>query len=327
MISHIANKKVLFITTKNIDYIRNVQELNLIKEKATDCRVIGSYSKNYFVRLMTVFFKVFFLRMSQFDTVFIGFAPQFILPLFYWKFKNTFVVIDFFISFFDTLCCDRKKIKSNSPIGKALHRLDKKTLCLADIIISDTKVHGQYFSSEFQVPSEKLFTMYLQADTSIYHPLKRKRPEYLKDKYVVLYFGSMLPLQGVEVVLKAMGLLKEKKELFFFFIGPVTDRHLRNVKPISDNIEYINWLSQEKLAEYIDIADLCLAGHFNASVQKATRTIPGKAYIYEAMNKKIVLGDNSANHERFWESDKVVFAQMGNSKALADVILKQLAER
>lgn len=327
MISYIANKKVLFITTKNIDYIRNVQELNLIKEKATDCRVIGSYSKNYFVRLMVVFFYVLFHRISQFDTVFIGFAPQFVLPFFYWKFKKTIIVIDFFISFFDTLCCDRKKIKADSPIGKVLHHLDKKTLQLADVVISDTKAHGQYFSNEFQISPEKLFTIYLQADTSIFYPQNRKRPEYLKDKYVVLYFGSVLPLQGVEVVLKTMELLKEKKELFFFFIGPVANQHFEKIKPISDNIEYINWLSQEKLAEYIDIADLCLAGHFNAYVQKASRTIPGKAYIYEAMNKKIVLGDNPANHERFRESDKVIFVQMGNSEALVDIILKQFSKR
>ena len=46
-----------------------------------------------------------------------------------------------------------------------------------------------------------------------------------------------------------------------------------------------DWLPQEKLAEYIDMADLCLAGHFNAAVEKASRTIPGKAYIYQAMGK------------------------------------------
>ena len=78
-------------------------------------------------------------------------------------------------------------------------------------------------------------------------------------------------------------------------------------KVISDNVLYFDWLSQDKLAEYIDMADLCLAGHFNKNINKAKRTIPGKAYIYEAMNKPMILGDNSATHELYNEGNKNIY--------------------
>lgn len=265
------------------------------------------------------------MKVSQFDLVWIGFAPQLIFPLF-WKFKKKTIIIDFFISLYDTLCYDRKVLRADSLIGKYLYYLDKATLNKADYVICDTNAHGEYFNREFQVSSRKLLTLYLQADTSIFHPRSKERPEYLKNKYVILYFGSVLPLQGIEIVLKAIDLLKTREQLFFFFIGPLNDS-LMKIRPVSENIQYIDWLSQEELAQYISWSDLCLAGHFNKEVEKASRTIPGKAFIYQAMDKKMILGNNPANRELFAQDEKVIFVEMGDEKALAEAILTRLTDK
>ena len=70
------------------------------------------------------------------------------------------------------------------------------------------------------------------------------------------------------------------------------------------------------------MADLCIAGHFNNTIAKASRTIPGKAYIYDATNKPMILGDNPANHEQFNTSSQYIYVPMGDADALADSILK-----
>ena len=69
-----------------------------------------------------------------------------------------------------------------------------------------------------------------------------------------------------------------------------------------------------------------LAGHFHPTIQKAQRTIPGKAYIYQAMEKPMILGDNPATRELDgrW-TVPVLYVPMGDSRALADCILKQSA--
>lgn len=321
MIPNIKGKKVMFITTKNLDYIRNTQEIRLIKEQAASCTVIGSPDKHYFFRLLSVFFSLLTISASGFDTVFIGFAPQLILPLFRWKFKKNEIIIDFFISMYDTLCHDRRKVKPSGFVGRILHLTDQITLAYADFVICDTNTHGRYFADEFGISPDKLYTLYLQADTSIYHPLPDCKPSHLKDKYVVLYFGSILPLQGASTVLDAMSLLKENKNLFFYFIGPVKGKNIQEICPVSDNIAYIDWLSQEQLAQHIGQADLCLAGHFNAEIAKAGRTIPGKAYIYKSMRKPMILGDNPANRELFCQGPDTAFVEMGSAEALADAIL------
>lgn len=318
--SLLEKKNILFITTKNLDYIRNTQEIKLIADHAASFTIIGSTDKSYPVRLLKVYLKLLFIGTAKFDIIFVGFAPQLILPLFRFKFRNKYIIEDFFISMYDTFCCDRQKIKPLSLPGRFLHHIDCLTLSYGDMIICDTNAHGLYFSEEFSVPSEKLNTLYLEADTHIYTPYSSQRLPHLKDKFVVLYFGSVLPLQGIDVVLGAMELLKNDPRIFFYFIGPIKDSMLLSQKPESDNIEYIDWLSQTDLAQQICQADLCLAGHFNASIEKAKRTIPGKAYIYKAMKKPMILGDNPANHELFDNDPDAIFVEMGNQELLAKTI-------
>lgn len=324
LIEHITDKEVLFITTKNLSYIRNTQEINLLNCHARNCTVIGSSHKSYLIRLINVYFKLLFTSLKDCNMIWVGFAPQLILPLFHHKLCKPDVTLieDFFISMFDTLCNDRKTFAPSGLIGKLLHYIDKITLSYGDHIVCDTKAHSEYFHTEFDAPYKKLCVLYLQADTKIYFPMQLQRPPHLRDKYIVLYFGSVLPLQGCDIVLQAMKNLADKKSLYFYFIGPINTKQYKEQIPLSDNIEYINWLPQEELAKYINYADLCLAGHFNTSIEKAKRTIPGKAYIYQAIKKPMILGDNPANHELFNNDPNAVFVEMGNAAALANTILK-----
>ena len=319
------HKGVLFVTTKNLDYLRNVQEIRLLSEKYDNTDVIGSGSGSYPVRLLAVYTKLLFRDLKGYDKIFVGFAPQLVVPLFKYKLSSCELKIDFFISLLDTLARDRKKISEKGPAGKLCRHFDSETLSCADEVICDTKAHGDFFVKEFGCAPEKIHVLYLEADERIYHPMPQEKPDELKDKYVVLYFGSILPLQGVDVILKAIDICKSDKKLQFIVIGPIKEGM---VKPEGENIEYIPWLSQEELASKIAMADLCLAGHFNDSIDKAKRTIPGKAYIYRAMEKPMILGDNTANHELFDENMAgIYYVGMGRPDLLAEAIRKCAEEK
>ncbi len=314
LIKKIKGQSVLFITTKNLDYLRNTQEIELLKEHAATVHIIGSSSASYPRRLLSVWTKLLLTSMKQYSVVFIGFAPQLIVPFFSCKFRRAFLIEDFFISFYDTLVYDRQKFSPQSLTGRLLYLLDRYTIRRAGLIISDTKAHGHYFASEFS-PKGMQETLYLKADTTIYYP----RPTRPSQGFHVLYFGSVLPLQGLPVILDAIRLLQDKGEIYFTIIGPIPAKWK---KPADSHIRYFSWLSQEALAEEIAGADLCLAGHFHGTIPKARRTIPGKAYIYEAMEKPMILGDNPASRERdtAWKVP-VFYVPMGDSQALADCIL------
>jgi glycosyltransferase involved in cell wall biosynthesis len=290
-----------------------------LKEKGYKVELLYSEGKNYGKRIWDIYRKILCKDMKPYEFIFIGFAPQLILPVFPWKFRKNKVYIDFFISVYDTLVNDRKKIKEKTLAAKLIHRLDQKTLKRADGVIADTKVHKQYFAEEFQVPEKKIKVKYLQADTTIYKPMKVEKAEEWKDKFLVLYFGSILPLQGVEIVLQAVEKLKNEKSIHFLIVGPIKDTI---PKVESDTVTYYDWLPQEELAEKIAMSDLCLAGHFCETIEKANRTIPGKAYIYSAMEKPMILGDTVANHELYKKSDTIAFVPRGNAEKLAQAIMK-----
>lgn len=326
LINVISEKRVLFITSKNLDYIRNSQEIALLQEAAASVQVIGSKEKSYVKRLLFVYKNLHKIKSDDFDVAFVGFAPQLILPFFKGKLRKKPLIIDFFISVYDTMVLDRARLKKGSFVAKLCHRLDERTLELADYIVCDTVAHGNFFIDELGALPEKMHVLYLQADSSYYFPAKdieekdsnssvhmSERSAKEKKPFTVLYFGSILPLQGVNVILEAIGHFVEEDGICFEIIGPIPKDM---ACPQASNIHYISWLSQEELGNHIRQADLCLAGHFSGTIEKAARTIPGKAYIYEACGCPMILGDGPANHEFFTEDARHHFVTMGDAHAL-----------
>ncbi len=322
----ISKKRLLFITTKNLDYIRNSQEILLLQEAAASVQVIGSREKSYPKRLLTVYKSLLKIKSDDYDVAFVGFAPQLILPFFKGKLRKKPLIIDFFISVYDTMVLDRARFKKGSLAAKLCHRLDENTLKAANYIICDTVAHGNFFIDEFGALSKKMHVLYLEADSKYYFPASNTKVKCLdsfthnsdtivknKKPFTVFYFGSILPLQGVDVILEALGRFAEEDGICFEIVGPIPKDMPR---PEASNIHYISWLSQEELGNHIRQANLCLAGHFSGSIGKAARTIPGKAYIYEACGRPMILGDGPANHELFLEDAKHHFVTMGDADAL-----------
>ena len=67
----------------------------------------------------------------------------------------------------------------------------------------------------------------------------------------------------------------------------------------------------------------CLAGHFEPEIDKADRTIPGKAIIYEALGKTMILGDTKANRELFKADDKHIFVPRGNFQRIVEAVINR----
>lgn len=317
----LAGKDTVFVSTKNIDYIRNTQEIELIKKHSHSITIIAFSTKNYLLRVLKVYLHLIpVLFKKNYDILFLGFSPQLLFLLFPFFPKNKLIIIDFFISVYDTLVDDRKKLKEGSILSTLTHWLDTKTIHKADLVIADTQAHGHYFSTEFQFPIEKIETIYITADTSIYQNNNTLTERTKQKHFDVIYFGSILPVQGIEVILEAMKKLKNDPSIKFTIVGPIVKRYNLDTKEFP-NTTFIEWLTQEELALQIANSDLALAGHFSSTIGKANRTIAGKTYIYKAMNKPVILGDSKANRELFKEdSNNNFYVKRGDSVALAEKI-------
>ncbi|WP_051688629.1 glycosyltransferase [Butyrivibrio sp. AE2032] len=259
--------------------------------------------------------------------------------------KKPVLVADMFLSLYDTVILDRKLFRDGWWVADYLRKLDKQVIESADLVLTDTSANAEFLTSLCGAKKEKFETLYLEADEGIYKAKCLGESVPSDDKiYNVLYFGTGLPLQGTDVVLEAFNLVAGDgvyaghedddfetdssashigRDIVCTFVGGPRGIPSKVIKEAADNpnVRLIKWLSQERLAKKIEEADLCIAGHFNLYIDKAARTIPGKAFIYDAMNKPMILGDTRANRELFSEDANHIFVKRGDPKALAEAIL------
>ena len=335
----LRGRKVIYITVKNADYIRTLQFRRVLLECALESLVISSEKAGPISRVFDLRRRLKSIDLSYYDVIIVGFLPQLI-----WKYirkkagrqerlDRPVFVADFFLSLYDTIVLDRKYIGTGNPLSRYLESLDRKVLEDADYVLTDTKADADFFGSEILgYRRSDIEPFYLEAESSIYKAspedektyLATEEAEYLQDKrtFEVLYFGTGLPLQGIDVVIEAYLILARKyegRDIRMTYIGGLDDASQHIVERYSC-IDIMPWLCQEELAARIRRADLCLAGHFAYGDGKQDRTIPGKAFIYEAMNKKMILGDSRANHEIFIEDENHHFVRRGDSEALSKAI-------
>lgn len=328
----LKDRRVLFITPSSIGYIRNKQEKTLLEKTARRVEVIAPKDEHAVtptgvLRILAINLRVLLHGTRGCDAVFVGGLPQLILPFTLFLFRRKILVVDFFISLHDTIVSDRKLVSPRNPVSNLLRALDRFTLARADRVVVDTGEHARYFAAEFGVDARKMTVVHLEADRDIYYPREAKRPDDLRDKFIVFFFGAMNPLQGVEVIAGAARLLEKQEKIVFVIVGPHDKTGDPRLFSGLANVRLAaKWLPQTEVAQHIAMADVCLAGHFSAAVPKAARVIPGKAYSYLAMEKPVILGDNPANRELFSETSRNIhFVRMGDPAALAELILRLAA--
>lgn len=324
LFQYISGKKVIYITVKNSDYIRTSQFERILSKHSSEYYILASNKGNPITRALDLRKKIPHLPLEQYDVIIAGFLPQLIwTPIIKNIGQNQdnskILIADFFLSLYDTVVLDRKYIKPSNPIAKILKIIDRKVLDCADLIVTDTKADAQFFCQEIGGEQNNFETLYLEADTTLYNA---NIPATSHDSRNVLYFGTGLPLQGTDIVLKTYIELSKSSVTppTLIFIGKA-DKKLAAEAASYENIRIISWLPQEELAKAIASADLCLAGHFAAGDGKQNRTIPGKAYIYEAMHKTMILGDSEANHELFKADSMHTFVHRGDFNVLTVAIL------
>lgn len=313
--------KVLFVCGREPEYIRNRIVLRILKRDFQVIEVTDS-SLSFFYRQLKVILKILTNIWRSHDLVFVGFYGYPLLPIIKLLTRKP-IIFDAFVSTYDTLCFDRKLFGPRSIGGRLVYLFDKLTLALADRILVDTYAHANYFAKLYGLPKKKLSVFYLGYDDTIFNPSEISLPEIDSKKFLVFYYGSFLPLQGIEYIIRAAKLLEHEKDIRFEVVGK--GRTYKGIRHLADslhltNIEFIDWIPYYQLPKAISRASICLGGHFS-SIGKAERVIAGKTYQFLAMAKPTIVGDNSANRELFSHEENVYMCRMADEKALADAIM------
>ena len=312
--------KIVFISGREPTYTRNSILLKALKGNNVDLIECTDSSKSYLLRIPKVLLKFIMKKDDDFDLIFIAFLGQPLVPIIK-KLTNKPIIFDAFLSTYDTMCFDRKKIKPNSIFGRFLYWLDMYSCKLADIVILDTRTHIDFFVDTFNLNILKFKRIFIGADHSIFYPLDMEKYDNI---FRVFYYGTYLPLQGIEYIIKAAKKLESYKDIEFTIVGKGMEyKKIRKLVSELDvkNIQFISWIPYQELPFEIAKADICLGGHFS-EIDKAKRVISGKTYQFIAMEKPVIVGDNPANRELFNHKKNAMLVKMANADALANAILE-----
>jgi len=249
---------------------------------------------------------VMVLHPSQIDGVVIGLLCKvFRLPL----------VIDFFVSLHETVVEDRGLISNTSIGGRFLRRCDQLAAQLATRVITDTPGDADYFASVTKTSRHKWSVVWVGANPGIYVP----RTEIPVEPRSVLFYGTYIPLQGIEHIVRAAALMPPDVSVALIGNGQERQRIETIIATEKLPITLVDSVSEEELAQHIARASVCL-GVFGDGA-KTARVIPNKVFQCLAMGKAIVTGDTPAIATL---GDAVVKVSVADPKAIANAVTEIL---
>lgn len=162
----------------------------------------------------------------------------------------------------------------------------------ADLVLTDTQQHVDFYVQQFGMPRSKLLALPVgAAELSIGVDVQEQRSG--EDSFSVLFYGSMLPLHGVDVIVAAAAQLRDLPIRFDFIGGGAKQaRRLRQLCERLDVTRYTHraWVPLNELVDKeIPLADLCLGGPFGGTPQ-GRRVITSKTSQALALGKATVIG-------------------------------------
>lgn len=232
------------------------------------------------------------------------------------------VVCDAFYSMFGSVVNDRNEISWWHPRALKLLITDWLSVLLADIVITDTEEHKKYWSSWWGISSKKIHTVYLGVNDKAFFPM----PEVKKDHSLVLFYGTYIPLHGVERIIEAARFCVSESNIHFRFIGSGAGLQKAQNLVKKYNLPNIEFISKRvplsELNVYLGGADIIL-GIFGETV-KARRVIPNKVYDGLATKRAVITMDTPAIREIF--SDKDLLLVKNDPISMADAIKKLVSD-
>lgn len=312
--------KVCYFGTYDPIYTRNRLMIRGLKEngvKVIECRTPQTKNK---LKKYKELIKLHKQIKNDYDIMVVGFAGHAIMPLAWLlaKLNRKKVVLDLFVSEYDSVIMDRKLYSKYSLKALKYWLMDWLACKLADLNLLDADGHIKFFVEFFKIKKEKFKTILLSCDPGIFYPREKEKT----DEFIVHYHGSYSPIQGVKYIVKAAKLL-ENEDIKFNIIGKLGNYQkeidLANELKV-ENINFIDFMPYEKLADYIRVSDVVL-GMFG-DTEKAMHCSAFKIVEGFACKVPVVTGDTPALREIVKDRETGLLCRMADAEDLAAKILE-----
>jgi glycosyltransferase involved in cell wall biosynthesis len=228
------------------------------------------------------------------------------------------LVFDPLISRYLSKVFDYKTVWKYSPRALKNYLKDSRAFSRSDLILADTSSHKEYYISRFNVSPDKIAVVHVGVHCGDFFPLKTE--EKKDSKIIVGFYGSFIPLHGIDKIIAAAKLLERRDDILFRIFG--NGPGFEKIRDLTVSMGLKNtilegWMDYKSLNAAINEMDICL-GIFGDSL-KARLVIPNKIYHYAACGKPIITGDTIGIKEIF-EDGKNIILTANNADSLAKSI-------
>jgi len=189
----------------------------------------------------------------------------------------------------------------NTFPGKIVKRLgnwkkfERTYLNQADLVITVTDKLRELYISEVGINEDKIITVPNTPHRRWFNSenIDTKIVEKYKNDFMIFYAGAIDVLRGVDIVIKSLPRLRKHiPNIRFVVAGRVAARmkhplELAKELGVASNVEFLGWLTVDKLASYIAASKICVFVPHPVS-REINNTIATKIYQYMAMGKPIV---------------------------------------
>lgn len=254
------------------------------------------------------------------------------------------LVVDAFTSLVDTSVHDRGTVRPGSPAALGYRAADALAFRLADSILTDTRRNAEHYARQFGIPAAKFAVIpvgasreWFDAETLTPRPplpqgegggSRKLGGQGGEGPLLVQFYGSYIPLHGVETILHAADRLRDQVGLRFELIGrgqTYTAMRALAADLGLHSITFRDPVPPAGLPRLVARADIAL-GIFGTT-DKAQRVVPNKVYQTLALGRALITADTPALREAFTPGEHLLGIPPGDPAALADAIRALAANR
>lgn len=229
---------------------------------------------------------------------------------------------------FDALMSPTAAMESEGKLGGAgrvlapiIGHFESNLLHESDVVLTDTALHAGFYARRFGLRRSKIACIPVGAVEDAPSQTKSRRCE-LDKTFNVLFYGSFLPLHGINVIIHAASKLVDLP-IRFDFVGGGRKQQRRLYDLCASmgvtRFTYRRWIPfKDLLGVDIQRANLCLGGPFGGTPQ-ARRVVTGKASQCLALGKATVLGKIDEDYG-FVDRENCLLVDQNSSDGLASSI-------
>jgi len=256
------------------------------------------------------------------DALYVVFLGHYYMPLAWWlgKRRGIPVILDAFLSLYDTDVCDRRRFSPWSPHAWLLWLVDFFACHLASVVLLETEEHKEYFMRRYALRPEKILVLPIGSRTDLFLPEEKQEASH--QSFIVEFHGSFIPLQGIETILRAAKELSEEPVIFDIIGKGQTYPAMRTLAQELKltNVRFSGNIPMEEIPARLHSADICL-GIFG-STAKTQRVIPTKAYEILNCGCPMITARTPAIERLLRDRCHALLVPAADPKALAQAIVE-----